>query len=128
MPCAMGFEKSILRYTRGAIKCWRGPGPPPWLSAWATWLRRNIAVVANRWVFDLCRAGSGIKLSPPAPIGYKLDTLTLWFVTFPVPGILILQDVVLGKFYCRRLLHKHCTKATVSVNFCIIELVHEIFL
>ena len=32
---------------RRGVYQWRGPSP--WLSAWATQLRRDIAVIANRW-------------------------------------------------------------------------------
>ena len=44
-------SKSSLRYTRGITpkRVTNSPDPSPWLSAWATQLRRSVVAVASRW-------------------------------------------------------------------------------
>ena len=47
-------------------------GPSPWLSAWATQLRRNVAAVASRWRHCADLTGPGIE-----PQTYRTESVRL---------------------------------------------------
>ena len=53
--------KSSLYSQYYAEACNELRGPSPWLNAWATQLRRNVATVASRWRHCADLTGPGIE-------------------------------------------------------------------
>ena len=64
--------KSSLYLRYYAEACNELRGPSPWLSAWATQLRRNVVAVASRWRHCADLTGMGIE-----PQTYRTESVRL---------------------------------------------------